>query len=156
MKSNVLDFIFGESLNYISGPGLLYIPLERPFWTQNLDTFGKSGHIEGAKMALPVLGQLTPEGWAQHLSVPQCWVQWWVVFEAKSVWQGCQGVWGCKLLQRLRQSWERQGRGRRRGRGSKHFCSFQLLYQEAFYSYCHHLFRSGWWESRRAEWARWC
>ena len=31
------------------------------------------------------------ERWAQHLSVPQCWVQSWVVFEAKLVWQGHQG-----------------------------------------------------------------
>ena len=32
-----------------------------------------------------------PRGWAQHLSVPQYWVQWWVIFEAKLVWQGHQG-----------------------------------------------------------------
>ena len=30
-------------------------------------------------------------GWAQHLSVPQYWVQWWVIFEAKLVWLGHQG-----------------------------------------------------------------
>ena len=30
------------------------------------------------------------ERWAQHSSAPQCWVQSWVVFEAKLVWQGHQ------------------------------------------------------------------
>ena len=56
-----LRFLFWVKLYLWSfiknAPEIFYLAIEVPFWGPNLDTSGRSGHIEGVKMALPVLRQ---------------------------------------------------------------------------------------------------
>ena len=77
----IFGLVLGAIWNQTNWPGQQGVPGNGKKSTKNL----RQWHFWNWPLGL-VLVPL--EGWAQHLSVSQCWVQWWVVFEAKSVGQG--------------------------------------------------------------------